>query len=85
MRILGMASALLTLIAVFFAVSSLTAFGYDSWGIVKILAPMALGMVLLIFVLFGVGKLSLHLINRLDREAEQEKAEEDGATADESP
>lgn len=46
MRWMGMIAALFTLIAVFFGISSLTAFGYGAWDILVILLPMGIGVAL---------------------------------------
>lgn len=68
MRWLGMLATFTTLVAVFFAVASLTAFGFDWRGIVGILWPMAIFTILLSAAIFAWGRLSLKLVQRLDRE-----------------
>ncbi len=55
MRWMGMIAALFTLIAVFFGVSSLTAFGYGAWDIVVILVPVGIGVALFLTGLIYFG------------------------------
>ena len=71
MRKMGMFSAVLVLIAVFLGVKSLTAFGYDAWDIVVILAPMAV-LVALFFT--GVTYLGLWSVRRLNKAADSSEA-----------
>ena len=64
MRWMGMIAALFTLIAAFFGVSSLTAFGFDAWDIVVILVPMAVGVALFFTGMTYFGVWTSRLLNR---------------------
>lgn len=68
MRIMGMISAVLVLIATFVAVKSLTAFGYGAREIFGILGPMAI-VVALFFAGLTYG--ALWWVRRLNRASDQ--------------
>lgn len=64
MRWLGMLSALLVLIAVFFGISSLTAFGFGGGDILVILIPMAIGVAVFVVAILRFGEWTAKLLNR---------------------
>lgn len=78
MRWMGMISALLTLIAVFFGVSSLTAFGFGGWDILVILVPMAVGVTLFFWGVTCFGVWSARMLNRSEKGSGDSEGTNDG-------
>jgi len=68
LRWMGMLSTLLVLIAVFFGISSLTAFGFGGWDIVVILVPMAVGVALFVWGVTRFGIWSARMLNRPEQD-----------------
>lgn len=65
MRVAGMISFVLVLIAVVFGVYSLSAsFGFQAGEIFSLLWPVAVGVTLLAFALLAVGRWSARMLNR---------------------
>lgn len=64
MRIAGMISAVLVLIAVGFGLYSLVDFGFQAGEIFGILWPVAVGVTVLAFALLGFGRWSADMLNR---------------------
>lgn len=80
MRAMGILSAVLVFIAVFVGVKSLTAFGYGSWDIVVILAPVAILVALFFTGVTYAGLWSVRWLNRAaERSAAKGKGDEPGA------
>lgn len=66
-----MVSAIFTLAAVFLGVTSLTAFGFDWWEIVKILVPVGLAVAFFSWLIFWLGRRSARWLNREDEPADE--------------
>jgi len=61
---MGIIAAVFTLVAAFFGVSSLTAFGFGAWDIVVILVPMAIGVALFFWGVLRFGLWTARALNR---------------------
>lgn len=73
MRVAGIIATVLVLIAVGLGLYSLTdSFGYRPTQLFGLLWPVALGVVIMTFLLLAAGRWSVNLLNRsTEREAEE--------------
>lgn len=66
MRVMGSIAALFTLAAVALGLMSLVGFGFELWEIVRLLAPVAVGVALFSYLVMLLGKWSARWLNRDD-------------------
>ena len=82
MRVMGMISAVLVLIAVSIAIKSLTAFGFGSWQIVEILVPMGIGVAVFFAGVTYLGLWSVRRLNRSTADSPERKDGREGKTGE---
>lgn len=77
MRVAGMISAVLVLIAVALGLYSLIdSFGYRPSDLFGLLWPVALGVVALTFLLLAVGRWSVNMLNRSVQTDREDKGDQ---------